>query len=45
MSNLAAGRCVACRGDVPSLGESEISELRTHVPQWEIITQDGILRL
>lgn len=45
MINLAAGHCVACRGDVPSLGESEISELRIHVSQWEIITQDGVLRL
>jgi len=45
MINLAAGKCVPCRGGEPSLAESEIADLMLHVPQWQTVTQDNILRL
>lgn len=45
MSNLAAGKCVPCRGGEPSLTESEIADLMPHVPQWQTVAQDNILRL
>jgi len=45
MINLAAGKCVPCRGGEPSLTESEIADLMSHVPQWQTVTQDTILRL
>lgn len=45
MINLAAGKCVPCRGGEPSLTETEIEELMFHVPQWQLIEQDGIFRL
>jgi 4a-hydroxytetrahydrobiopterin dehydratase len=45
MINLAAGKCVPCRGGEPSLAEAEIADLMSHVPQWQTIMQDNILRL
>ena len=45
MTNLAAGKCVPCRGGDPSLTEAEIADLMSHVPQWQTVTQDNILRL
>lgn len=45
MINLAAGTCVPCRGGEPSLTDGEITDLMFHVPQWQLVTQDNILRL
>lgn len=45
MTNLAAGKCVPCRGGEPSLTEAEIADLMPHIPQWQTVTQDTILRL
>lgn len=45
MKNLAAGKCIPCRGGEPPLGEAEIAELLVHIPQWEIVTHDNIPRL
>lgn len=45
MTNLAAGKCVSCRGGEPSLTEAEIADLMPHIPQWQAVTQDTILRL
>ena len=45
MTNLAAGKCVPCRGGDPSLTDAEIADLMSHVPQWQTVTQDNILRL
>ena len=45
MVNLAAGKCIPCRGCDPSLTEAEFADLMPHVPQWQTVEQDGILRL
>ena len=45
MINLAAGKCVPCRGGEPSLNEAEIADLLIHVPQWQLKEVDGIRRL
>ena len=45
MTNLAAGKCVPCRGGEPSLTDTEIADLLPHVPQWQTVMQDNILRL
>jgi len=45
MTNLSQLKCVACRGGDPSLTESEIADLIPHVSQWQLVTQDNILRL
>lgn len=45
MNNLAQLKCIACRGGDPSLTDAEIADLQPHVPQWQLVTQDNILRL
>ncbi|MBI4761188.1 MAG: 4a-hydroxytetrahydrobiopterin dehydratase [Chloroflexota bacterium] len=45
MTDLAAEKCVACRGGEPPLTPSEIAVLLPRVPQWQVLEQDGILRL
>jgi 4a-hydroxytetrahydrobiopterin dehydratase len=45
MINLAAGKCVACRGGEPKLTEAEIQDLKVHVPQWQVQEVDGMNRL
>lgn len=45
MTGLAQMKCVACRGDVPTLTEAEITALQIEVPQWTVIEVDGIKRL
>ena len=45
MNKLTQLNCVACRGGDPKLTDSEITDLQPHVPQWQLVTQDNILRL
>jgi len=45
MTSLAERRCVPCRGNIPSLTKTEISELLPQVPGWQILEVDGIPRL
>lgn len=42
MINLAAGKCVPCRGGEPALTETEIEELMPHIPQWQFVMPDGV---
>jgi len=42
MTNLAAGKCVACRGGEPTLTDLEISELHPQVVDWQIVERNGI---
>ena len=45
MPELAAEKCIPCRGGIPPLTESEIRELLPQIPAWEVVAQDSILRL
>jgi len=45
MTNLAAGKCVACRGGEPTVTDAEIVELHPQVPEWQIVEVDGVKRL
>jgi 4a-hydroxytetrahydrobiopterin dehydratase len=38
-------KCVPCRGDSPKATDEEIAEYRKQIPEWEIITVDGVPRL
>jgi 4a-hydroxytetrahydrobiopterin dehydratase len=42
---LAGMKCVACRRDAPTVTDAELAELRPQVPEWELVTIDGINRL
>jgi 4a-hydroxytetrahydrobiopterin dehydratase len=43
--NLAAGKCVACRGNEPTLTDVEIDDLLLNVHQWQVKEVDGMKRL
>ena len=45
MSNLAAGKCVACRAGEPTLTDTEISELQPQLPDWQVKEVEGMKRL
>ena len=42
---LTGMRCVACRGDEPTLTDAEIAVYRDQVPDWEIVEIGGVKRL
>jgi 4a-hydroxytetrahydrobiopterin dehydratase len=45
MNNLSSFKCVACRGDEPSLTDAEIADLHPQVPEWQVREVDGVKRL
>jgi 4a-hydroxytetrahydrobiopterin dehydratase len=45
MTNLATGKCVACRAGEPTLTDAEIEDLLLHVQQWQVKEVDGMKRL
>ncbi|MBI3167989.1 MAG: 4a-hydroxytetrahydrobiopterin dehydratase [Chloroflexi bacterium] len=45
MENLAAGKCIPCRGGDPALTDAEVADLLVQVPQWQLKEVDGIKRL
>jgi len=45
MEEFVGMTCTACRGDEPPLTDSQIEEYRSRLPDWEVVTRDGIKRL
>lgn len=45
MSDLTQFKCVPCRGDEPTVTETEIAELTPQVPDWQIVERESIRRL
>ena len=45
MAGLTEERCVACRVGAPRVTDEEIAELKPQIPEWEIVDEEGILRL
>jgi 4a-hydroxytetrahydrobiopterin dehydratase len=45
MSNLASGKCVACRAGEPTLTDAEIAELQPQLPDWQVKEIEGMKRL
>ena len=45
MSELSEMKCTACRGDEPTLTDAEIVELRSKVPDWQVVEREGIKHL
>ena len=42
---LTRQKCVACRRDSPAVTREQTAEFKPQVPDWEIVTEDGIPRL
>jgi 4a-hydroxytetrahydrobiopterin dehydratase len=45
MSELTREKCVACRRDAPQVTEAEKAELGPQIPEWRIVSPDGVPRL
>jgi 4a-hydroxytetrahydrobiopterin dehydratase len=45
MSELSEMKCTACRGDEPTLTDTEIAELHPQVPEWHVVERKGTKRL
>ncbi len=45
MTELAAMKCEACRGDEPPLPQQEIDQLIQDLPEWEVVEVEGVNRL
>ena len=45
MAGLVSEKCVACRRDSPAATEADIEELSPQVPDWDLISEDGIPKL
>ena len=45
MTELAVGKCVACRAGEPTLTESEIYMLQPQIPEWQVKEVEGMKRL
>ena len=42
---LQESTCTACRADAPRVKDEEIAELKSQIPDWQIIEREGIRRL
>jgi 4a-hydroxytetrahydrobiopterin dehydratase len=45
MDELTEQKCEACRVGAPPVTAEEIKELRPKIPDWQMITEDGIRKL
>lgn len=45
MGELKGMKCIPCRGDEPVLTDAQIRELKSQIPEWEVIEVDGINKL
>ncbi len=45
MTTLRQMKCVACRGDEPTVNEEEMAQLRPEVPDWNVVEREGVPRL
>jgi len=45
MAALVEQKCEACRAGAPLVTEAEIAELKPQIPDWRLVTRDGVARL
>lgn len=45
MVHLSDERCGACRADAPRVSEGEAVALRDEIPEWQLVTRDGVAQL
>lgn len=45
MEGIAEEKCEACRVDSPHVTDDDIEELAPHVPDWNLISEEGIRKL
>ena len=45
MTNLLQQTCIPCSGNLPPLTEEEIASLKTQIPGWKVVKENGELHL
>lgn len=45
MSKLVEQTCEACRIDAPPLDDAQLDEVLQELPEWQVVTTDGVNRL
>lgn len=45
MAELAKQHCVPCSGDADPLTEREIEELKSQIPDWKLVEEEGVKHL
>ena len=45
MNELTTRKCVACRRDSPPVTDADVAELGPQVPDWAMVTEEGIRKL
>ncbi|NLG72748.1 MAG: 4a-hydroxytetrahydrobiopterin dehydratase [Chloroflexi bacterium] len=45
MVDLRELHCVPCRGGEPTVTDAELQEYRKQIPDWEVVTREGVNRL
>lgn len=45
MTELAEQACTACKSDAPKLSTKQLDELRTQIPQWREVNDEGVPQL
>ncbi|WP_312266757.1 4a-hydroxytetrahydrobiopterin dehydratase [Neisseria sp.] len=45
MNELFRQHCEACRADAPKVSDSELAELMHQIPDWQPVTENGVLQL
>ena len=45
MITLLEQKCIPCTGSLPQATEAEINSYKTQIPDWNIVTENGELRL
>ena len=43
--NLTQMKCVACRGDEPTVTDAELALFKPEVPEWALVDREGMRRL
>ena len=45
MDQLKKQSCEACKADAPKVSDDELAELMKQIPDWQPVSEDGILKL
>jgi 4a-hydroxytetrahydrobiopterin dehydratase len=45
MDQLKEQSCEACKADAPKVSDAELAELMKQIPDWQPVSEDGILKL
>ena len=45
MNSLVEAKCIPCKGSEPTVTEKEMADLKSKVPKWNVLEENGVRRL